>query len=140
LERGKRWEQSERGEMGKFYVRVAGVASFFFQAEDGIRDRNVTGVQTCALPISQELPASAARRRVTPDLVGEAEHPDLVALRDRDVAEHERGVHRMVELRERAERARHHPAGVEEGLHALLALGLGLDGDRAAAPRGRRPR
>src|SRR5699024_11436383 len=27
-------------------------AGFFFQAEDGIRDRNVTGVQTCALPIS----------------------------------------------------------------------------------------
>src|SRR5699024_11468119 len=27
---------------------------FFFQAEDGIRDRNVTGVQTCALPISSE--------------------------------------------------------------------------------------
>src|SRR5699024_11475885 len=25
--------------------------SFFLQAEDGIRDRNVTGVQTCALPI-----------------------------------------------------------------------------------------
>src|SRR5699024_11261335 len=25
--------------------------SFLFQAEDGIRDRNVTGVQTCALPI-----------------------------------------------------------------------------------------
>src|SRR5437868_12791022 len=24
---------------------------FFFQAEDGIRDRNVTGVQRCALPI-----------------------------------------------------------------------------------------
>src|SRR5699024_12124253 len=24
---------------------------YFFQAEDGIRDRNVTGVQTCALPI-----------------------------------------------------------------------------------------
>src|SRR5699024_3000981 len=28
------------------------VLCFFFQAEDGIRDRNVTGVQTCALPIS----------------------------------------------------------------------------------------
>src|SRR5207248_3773347 len=26
---------------------------FFFQAEDGIRDRTVTGVQTCALPISR---------------------------------------------------------------------------------------
>src|SRR5207253_8731349 len=28
------------------------VFSFFFQAEDGIRDGHVTGVQTCALPIS----------------------------------------------------------------------------------------
>src|SRR5699024_11357530 len=27
----------------------------FFQAEDGIRDRNVTGVQTCALPISFDI-------------------------------------------------------------------------------------
>src|SRR5687767_8042640 len=27
---------------------------FFFQAEDGIRDKLVTGVQTCALPIFQE--------------------------------------------------------------------------------------
>src|SRR5690606_40065904 len=27
------------------------VAFFFFQAEDGIRDFHVTGVQTCALPI-----------------------------------------------------------------------------------------
>src|SRR3989441_12278017 len=26
---------------------------FFFQAEDGIRDKLVTGVQTCALPIAQ---------------------------------------------------------------------------------------
>src|SRR3989442_5096815 len=28
---------------------------FFFQAEDGIRDADVTGVQTCALPISGKL-------------------------------------------------------------------------------------
>src|SRR5207248_8369385 len=33
---------------------------FFFQAEDGIRDRTVTGVQTCALPIPLVLPAGAA--------------------------------------------------------------------------------
>src|SRR5256885_5986742 len=32
---------------------------FFFQAEDGIRDYKVTGVQTCALPISP-LPQNAA--------------------------------------------------------------------------------
>src|SRR2546430_7850820 len=31
---------------------------FFFQAEDGIRDLTVTGVQTCALPISGSPPAS----------------------------------------------------------------------------------
>src|SRR2546429_6294642 len=30
----------------------AGLWFFFFQAEDGIRDVAVTGVQTCALPIS----------------------------------------------------------------------------------------
>src|SRR5699024_11388846 len=37
-------------------VRKAVVSSviFFFQAEDGIRYRNVTGVQTCALPIFQK--------------------------------------------------------------------------------------
>src|SRR2546421_8806730 len=33
---------------------------FFFQAEDGIRDLIVTGVQTCALPISA-LPGSTVR-------------------------------------------------------------------------------
>src|SRR5690554_7204449 len=27
---------------------------FYFQAEDGIRDADVTGVQTCALPISRD--------------------------------------------------------------------------------------
>src|SRR5215510_16461381 len=35
-----------------FLKREAGCAAgFFFQAEDGIRDGHVTGVQTCALPI-----------------------------------------------------------------------------------------
>src|SRR5215204_2363763 len=36
---------------------------FFFQAEDGIRDHCVTGVQTCALPIST---ARASSRRRSP--------------------------------------------------------------------------
>src|SRR5690554_8144924 len=31
---------------------------FFFQAEDGIRDADVTGVQTCALPISGRVRAA----------------------------------------------------------------------------------
>src|SRR5689334_23774922 len=45
---------------------------FFFQAEDGIRDGTVTGVQTCALPISR-------RRRQ------HAQVPDEFTARERDV-------------------------------------------------------
>src|SRR5256885_8795454 len=44
-----------------------GVTPFFFQAEDGIRDYKVTGVQTCALPIYNPIPkklAAAAQRAV----------------------------------------------------------------------------
>src|SRR5699024_11816262 len=37
---------------------------FFFQAEDGIRDRNVTGVQTCALPISAQRTSEMRDRRI----------------------------------------------------------------------------
>src|SRR2546430_11512899 len=48
-------------EVPQFYLRCLDIAVamvlfgsivFFFQAEDGIRDLTVTGVQTCALPIS----------------------------------------------------------------------------------------
>src|SRR6266704_6180915 len=38
---------------------------FFFQAEDGIRARNVTGVQTCALPISLSLVRLPGDHRAT---------------------------------------------------------------------------
>src|SRR2546429_5189226 len=38
---------------------------FFFQAEDGIRDVAVTGVQTCALPISTSV-IGALKRGLTP--------------------------------------------------------------------------
>src|SRR5689334_4375496 len=40
--------------------KLLDLVGFFFQAEDGIRDGTVTGVQTCALPISV---TSAARVR-----------------------------------------------------------------------------
>src|SRR6266540_5613857 len=51
---------------------------FFFQAEDGIRDRDVTGVQTCALPISEHREAA---RRPAPG----GHRRALVGLRDADV-------------------------------------------------------
>src|SRR5256714_6517022 len=37
--------------MGSVAMDGSGLIGFFFQAEDGIRDKLVTGVQTCALPI-----------------------------------------------------------------------------------------
>ena len=40
---------------GKCEGRYLLISFFFFQAEDGIRDYKVTGVQTCALPISAHL-------------------------------------------------------------------------------------
>src|SRR3989475_2124401 len=44
---------------------------FFFQAEDGIRDLTVTGVQTCALPISTTCRSGlVAGSPVSPDLAG----------------------------------------------------------------------
>src|SRR6266704_6991448 len=54
---------------------------FFFQAEDGIRDRSVTGVQTCALPIwrgrsivaSHRGPSQRAVAHELDDVDGDAE-------------------------------------------------------------------
>src|SRR5699024_6852265 len=43
---------------------------FFFQAEDGIRDRNVTGVQTCALPICDPVGDSVSEMTSDTALVG----------------------------------------------------------------------
>src|SRR5699024_11378035 len=49
---------------------------FFLRAEDGIRDRNVTGVQTCALPIY-----AAERRAQVAHVVGvEPDHAGLDGL------------------------------------------------------------
>src|SRR2546430_8729939 len=54
---------------------------FFFQAEDGIRDLTVTGVQTCALPISAE----ASRRSsigASPCRARASRHPGASAFLD----------------------------------------------------------
>src|SRR6266446_3997242 len=52
---GVSFAQTEKwARRGILFVQLADVSEipFFFQAEDGIRDYKVTGVQTCALPIS----------------------------------------------------------------------------------------
>src|SRR5437588_1451977 len=79
--------------MTTVFARI--VVCFFFQAEDGIRDHCVTGVQTCALPIWPRRCYAAAVLRVAPPAVtddpqiraaiGElrqARDPELVRLLD----------------------------------------------------------
>src|SRR2546427_7147646 len=54
-------------------------ALFFFQAEDGIRDLTVTGVQTCALPISQRFVVDPVRLvGAEAELQGAVDHRGVV--------------------------------------------------------------
>src|SRR5437868_15500432 len=52
---------------------------FFFQAEDGIRDPNVTGVQTCALPICDHDEDDAEERPGVPEVDLDRDVEDLAA-------------------------------------------------------------
>src|SRR5688572_32845400 len=76
--------------------------SFFFQAEDGIRDLTVTGVQTCALPIS----AASTEAEAAP-AVALPEALDVNQLQALDPAEIEK-LCRDFELRVYPGRSRHH--------------------------------
>src|SRR6266436_7312575 len=96
------------------------IVVFFFQAEDGIRDVAVTGVQTCALPISEE---GHVRRRL--NLVAEL----LIGL----------ATHAGWSLRQRVEevavvsQARSQSVGSESG-PAFRVLALALVDQAAAVP------
>src|SRR5690606_41181702 len=72
---------------------------FFFQAEDGIRDFHVTGVQTCALPIWVDV---LSLLDLWPVLAERLDDEAMQKLREK--------------ARERAERACAVPQRVEEGL------------------------
>src|SRR2546429_4007925 len=66
---------------------------FFFQAEDGIRGVAVTGVQTCALPISVHLAEPAGSVRVANEVIASitamaAREVDGVAALDEASARH----------------------------------------------------
>src|SRR5256885_4723945 len=67
------------------------VSVFFFQAEDGIRDYKVTGVQTCALPISAVAslgtnPSDAPRNAVASASNGTPSSNRVISSRFRRVA------------------------------------------------------
>ena len=55
--------------------RQGEILSFFFQAEDGIRDYDVTGVQTCALPILRFSEGIGGHRRIAFGVIWVSAHP-----------------------------------------------------------------
>src|SRR5437762_8604877 len=57
IDRTKRHQACLLVVFNRIRLLLCSVYFFFFQAEDGIRDTSVTGVQTCALPISHQTPA-----------------------------------------------------------------------------------
>src|SRR2546430_8991300 len=81
----------------------------FFQAEDGIRDLTVTGVQTCALPISQQ--HAGVLERITPlemFVVLVAEHAEPEGGREQQCGEGEvpQQPHHKGDWRQRSEERR----------------------------------
>src|SRR5438093_3673226 len=78
-------------------VRV--VIFFFFQAEDGIRYWSVTGVQTCALPISWSITSSAAVWTLWAGVIG-GWVAVLAGLQAEDVIDHGEAVHELMETHE----------------------------------------
>src|SRR4030066_384911 len=106
---------------------IAVVLPFFFQAEDGIRDSSVTGVQTCALPIC----GPATRRRLAlPEAAGDRVHP-LGELGDRAPGRGRGGAVRGREGR----RARRGGARIgEKAAEELkIAIGSAFPGGKARA-------
>src|SRR3712207_7197822 len=85
---------------------------FFFQAEDGIRDIGVTGVQTCALPICRVVRAGSGL-----GVVLDGEGGDVEALQALD--------HVVVEV----DVADHHPA-VRDRKSVVLGKSVDLGGRR----------
>src|SRR6266700_4786030 len=71
---------------------------FFFQAEDGIRDFHVTGVQTCALPISDYLHRVGKVRVVVLEM--EYDGPPLRDGDDERTSAESVEVHAAVQLRQ----------------------------------------
>src|SRR5258708_13063631 len=94
---------------------------FFFKAEDGIRDDLVTGVQTCALPISLRRAPREAPRFAAPDgperrRRGRDDEVDLPRLqRDARVAHPLVGNVREIDARVRVEELAH---DVDDAAHA----------------------
>src|SRR6185437_12861282 len=101
---------------------------FFFQAEDGIRDKLVTGVQTCALPIYADVRGTIS---ALPELC--AAGATVIWTRTRRAPDLTPAVRRWLGAAGFAEQAFHAPAGelFSVGVHRFTGA------PRPMTPRGR---
>src|SRR5256885_15194642 len=115
---------------------------FFFQAEDGIRDYKVTGVQTCALPIYLVHVADGAHHGLVERLV---QRRAVLGLEARCIDEDELRRGTRANARDAVARGLRLARGdadllAHQRIHqrGLAHIGLADDGDQAAALRARR--
>src|SRR5256884_7377601 len=105
---------------------------FFFQAEDGIRDVAVTGVQTCALPILRMLKLGDGSVRVMVQGLERARLVEVIPAEHWLVAGYEALPHTVLEdaRPEAPKRTAHAPfsPGIGIGPHPGEGLHQGLDG------------
>src|SRR6266542_1027379 len=109
---------------------------FFFQAEDGIRDATVTGVQTCALPISRRAVLAAEVELAETRDAGGCPHLDVALAPPVDVCPGEPSGVAAEARREPITRgqpgdvlSRQRPSDGAAALQAALADGLALSRD-----------
>src|SRR2546425_8641584 len=118
---------------GRAAVMWSLIFFFFFQAEDGIRDKLVTGVQTCALPIYSLEERRLRLRRRTVDLVGQQDVRE-----DRPMLELEMlPAVRVLDDDVGPDDVRRHQVGreLDAGEGELEPFGKGLDEERLAQAR-----
>src|SRR2546429_7336647 len=92
---------------------------FFFQAEDGIRDVAVTGVQTCALPISFFLQLRSAYQAELDDLTSDSEGRGVLRQR---LAEKRQELGFLVKMIEISPRSEEHTSELQSRLHLVCRL------------------
>src|SRR2546422_8068424 len=94
------------------------VVFFFFQAEDGIRDVAVTGVQTCALPISAHAELMEVARRLNA--------PVVHSLRGKEFIEYENpfdvGLTGLLGFSSGYHRSEEHTSELQSRLHLVCRL------------------
>src|SRR5256885_3869068 len=96
---------------------MSNLAVFFFQAEDGIRDYKVTGVQTCALPISVRFVATRCR-----PMIGAMLCRCMIGMRVTMLHLRWRSVHVRISARDTLRRSEEHTSELQSPCNLVCRL------------------